>query len=192
MPRLTQRDTIMCHIQVGSSLIHPADGAAHFEIVFRLVVFKPFVGEVITGKVLECNTTGIKVGLDFFQNNHIPYYHLFEPSRFDEQSKAWIWDDGDEDDGQDDDEEENEPLAITKGRTINFKVHDINFIGKTYSVKGVHTMESKVAGNNNLPGPPVRKRSQSFDKGKSWEEGGNLNREENTISTTMEIIGVMR
>ena len=41
-------------IRVGSSLIHPADGGAHFEVVFRVVVFKPFIGEVITGTVLNC------------------------------------------------------------------------------------------------------------------------------------------
>jgi DNA-directed RNA polymerase III subunit RPC8 len=172
---------------VGSSLIHPADGGAHFEVVFRLVVFKPYVGEVISGKVLECSKDGIKVGLDFFTNCFIPYYHLFEPSSFDEAKKTWVWDDSHEDEEEEDDDE---PLAIQKGDMINFEVHDVNFTGKTYSVKGVHTMESKV--DASAAGAPVRKRSQSFDKGRSWEEGGNLRRERISNSTTMEVVGIMR
>jgi DNA-directed RNA polymerase III subunit RPC8 len=154
-------------------------------------MFKPSVGEVISGKVLECSKDGIKVGLDFFTNCFIPYYHLFEPSSFDESKKTWVWDDKqeDDDDEEEEEDEENEPLAIKKGDMINFSVHDVNFIGKTYSVKGVHTMESKV--DASASGPPVRKRSQSFDKGKSWEEGGNLKRERISNSTTMEVIGVM-
>lgn len=178
-------------VKVGSSLIHPADGGAHFEVVFRLVVFKPHVGEVITGKVSECTSLGIKVSLDFFTNIQIPYYHLFEPSHFDEAKKTWIWDDKQEDEDKvdGDEEEENEPLAIKKGDMINFSVHDVNFTGKTYSVKGVHTMESKTDVGG--VGPPVRRRSQSFDKGKSWEEGGNLRTAQTSNSTSMEVIGVM-
>lgn len=52
-------------IRVGSSIIHPSDGGAHFEVVFRLVIFKPLVGEVLKGKVTHCSKDGIKVSFDF-------------------------------------------------------------------------------------------------------------------------------
>ena len=108
-------------IKIGSSLIHPADGGAHFEVVFRVVVFKPFVGEVINGKVSACTKAGIEVSLDFFdrygralrrwayaieaegltlaRSIKIPYYNIFQPCHFDEgRSKGgrdgrWVWDD---------------------------------------------------------------------------------------------------
>lgn len=54
-------------LRVGSSLIHPADGGAHFEVVFRVVVFKPFCGEVVKGRVRNCTREGIEVSLEFFE-----------------------------------------------------------------------------------------------------------------------------
>lgn len=35
--------------------IYPNDGAAHFRVRFRLVVFRPFAGEVLLGRLLSCN-----------------------------------------------------------------------------------------------------------------------------------------
>ncbi len=35
--------------------VYPNDGAAYFRSKFRLVVFRPFAGEVIVGKLLSCN-----------------------------------------------------------------------------------------------------------------------------------------
>jgi DNA-directed RNA polymerase III subunit RPC8 len=33
-------------------MIYPNDGAAYFKARFRLVVFRPFVGEVLTGTLV--------------------------------------------------------------------------------------------------------------------------------------------
>tara|TARA_B110000305_G_C19135238_1_gene490872 strand:- start:245 stop:643 length:399 start_codon:yes stop_codon:yes gene_type:complete len=59
-------------LKIGIATIHSADGGAHFEVVFRLVVFQPFVGEVIRGKVSQCTKEEIKVTLGFFDNIKIP------------------------------------------------------------------------------------------------------------------------
>ena len=183
-------------IKVGSSLIHPADGGAHFEVVFRVVVFKPFVGEVIQGKVSACTRGGVEVSLDFFDSIKIPYYNIFQPNHYDSGSSAnagrdgrWVWDDhkNDEDEGAERDEDAEE-LAIEVGDVISFVVDSIHFTGKNYSVKGVHTLESTTDSEAGS-----RKRSQSFDKGVSWEEG-NLRKEKNAASTTceMEILGSIK
>lgn len=41
------------HIEGGH--VYPNDGAAYFKARFRVVVFRPFVGEVLVGKLLSCN-----------------------------------------------------------------------------------------------------------------------------------------
>ena len=35
--------------------IYPNDGAAHFKAKFRIIVFRPFIGEVLVGKLKSCN-----------------------------------------------------------------------------------------------------------------------------------------
>ena len=40
-------------LEVGSGNIPPSDGAVHFRSKFRLVVFCPFEGEVLLGKLLK-------------------------------------------------------------------------------------------------------------------------------------------
>jgi len=47
-------------LAMGESAIHPGDGGAYVKTKFRLVVFRPFDGEIITGKILACSSRGIQ------------------------------------------------------------------------------------------------------------------------------------
>lgn len=40
-------------LEVGSGSIPPSDGAVHFRSKFRLVIFCPFEGEILVGKLLK-------------------------------------------------------------------------------------------------------------------------------------------
>lgn len=42
-------------LDVSGGYVFPSDGAAHFDTKFRLVVFKPFIGEVLVGKLKACD-----------------------------------------------------------------------------------------------------------------------------------------
>eukprot|EP00775_Hariotina_reticulata_P001173 gene1173-1511_t len=77
------------HIKGGH--VYPNDGAAYFKARFRCVVFRPFVGEVIVGKLQSCNKEGLRVSLGFFKDVLIPDYALQTPSYFDESEGIWIW-----------------------------------------------------------------------------------------------------
>lgn len=46
--------------------------------MFRLVVFRPFVGEVLVGWVSSCTEEGLNVKMEFFDDIHIPKHLLFE------------------------------------------------------------------------------------------------------------------
>ena len=64
-------DRVVPHVGLGlclqevvsaeGGLICPGDGAPHFNVVFRLVTFQPFVGEVLSGRLTRCDPTGLQV-----------------------------------------------------------------------------------------------------------------------------------
>lgn len=78
-------------LSVEGGHIYPNDGAAYFRVCFRLVVFRPLVGEVLAGKILSCSRKGIRVSVDFFEDIHVPDYALQEPSLFDPDEGVWKW-----------------------------------------------------------------------------------------------------
>jgi DNA-directed RNA polymerase subunit E'/Rpb7 len=47
--------TIYDVLDIQGGHIYPNDGAAYFKAKFRLVIFRPFVGEVLVGKLTGCS-----------------------------------------------------------------------------------------------------------------------------------------
>lgn len=45
-----------------------------------MVVFRPFVGEVLKGRIVSCTEEHIRVSMDFVQDIIIPSYALQTPS----------------------------------------------------------------------------------------------------------------
>ncbi|KAJ1912043.1 DNA-directed RNA polymerase III complex subunit Rpc25 [Tieghemiomyces parasiticus] len=78
-------------LQVSDGLIYHSDGSLNYEIECRLVVFRPFVGEVMVGKIRSSNERGVKVSLDFFDDILIPPTLLPAGSEFDAQEQVWVW-----------------------------------------------------------------------------------------------------
>uniref|UniRef100_A0A7S0V8B2 DNA-directed RNA polymerase III subunit RPC8 n=1 Tax=Polytomella parva TaxID=51329 RepID=A0A7S0V8B2_9CHLO len=103
-------------VSLEGGFIYPSDGAAYFKVQFKLVIFRPFPGEVIKGKVKSMDKNGIYVSLGFFDDIFIPDYALQEPSFFDDSEKIWIWKFS---------EEHN--LYIDKEEEVVFTVQNIKF-----------------------------------------------------------------
>ena len=78
-------------------------------VLVRMIVFKPFVGEVLTGKISDCTPEGIEVDL-VFCSAFIPAAFLNETSSFDEIEGVFVWH-----------YEEND-LFYDRGEGIRFKV----------------------------------------------------------------------
>ncbi|CAD7081260.1 unnamed protein product [Hermetia illucens] len=78
-------------VKLGDSIILPGDGASHTEVIFRYIVFRPTVGDVITGKIRSCSREGVHITLGFFDDILIPPTALQHPSRFEEAEQAWVW-----------------------------------------------------------------------------------------------------
>lgn len=65
---------------VGPPIIYGGDGAAHIRLSFRYILFRPFTGQIIVGKVKASDATGILVSLEFFDHIFIPAQELQYPS----------------------------------------------------------------------------------------------------------------
>lgn len=44
---------------------------------FRMIVFRPFVGEVLTGRIMAATHNGIRISLEFFDDIFIPAHLIF-------------------------------------------------------------------------------------------------------------------
>ncbi|ORY47908.1 hypothetical protein BCR33DRAFT_81292 [Rhizoclosmatium globosum] len=64
-------------LTIGDGIVHAClDGSGMFKTSFRLIVFRPFVGQILTGKVVHMSPEGLRVSLEFFDDILIPEYLL--------------------------------------------------------------------------------------------------------------------
>ncbi|CAG9462270.1 unnamed protein product [Pedinophyceae sp. YPF-701] len=71
--------------------IHAGESSPMYTCVFRLVVFRPLVGEVLNGQVKRCTRAGVHMTLGFFEDILIPEHCLQEPSIYAQAQDAWLW-----------------------------------------------------------------------------------------------------
>lgn len=83
-------------IEGGS--IFPGAGAPTYQVVFNLIMFRPFPGEIITAKVISLDADGLHLSLGFFEDIYIPTHHMPYPSHYVSKNKTrkWIWEYGEE------------------------------------------------------------------------------------------------
>ena len=78
-------------VSIEGGTVYPGEGSAHFHVVFRVVVFRPFEGEVIEGRLKKADRKGLYVSIGFFQDVFVPEHLLQEPSVLDENEQLWVW-----------------------------------------------------------------------------------------------------
>lgn len=54
---------------IEESYIFPGDGASHTKVIFRFIVFRPFMEEILIGKIRSCSVDGVH------GNVYIQLYH---------------------------------------------------------------------------------------------------------------------
>jgi DNA-directed RNA polymerase III subunit RPC8 len=107
-------------LKVSDPFVYPGDGATHTEVIFRLIVFRPFVGEVLCGKIISSDSkNGIQVSMGMFDDIWIPPFLMQENSYFQEQENLWVW------------KYQEHEMYFDLGEEIRFKVNSLLF----------HTME---------------------------------------------------
>ena len=75
---------------VEDSYILAGEGGYHVRVNFRFVVFRPFMNEIIVGKVKSSGADGIHVTLGFFDDIIIPPDKMRPMTTLGEE-QLWIW-----------------------------------------------------------------------------------------------------
>ena len=100
---------------IGDGHFVSDSGSSYTECTFRLVVFRPFVGETLVGKIWKQSPEGIYITLDFFLDVTIPASLLQQPSTWNPETQEWVW--------QYDDQQ----LPMYIKEDVSFKVHKIRY-----------------------------------------------------------------
>jgi DNA-directed RNA polymerase III subunit RPC8 len=158
-------------ISIGDPYLYPGEGACVQLVKFRLCVFRPFIGEVLSAKIVSSNKDGLKLTMGFFDDITIASSVLQHPCEYIASSGQWKW------------VYEGNDLLMRVGDEVRFKVRTINFTGIIPSSKGItatttvesqaqtlsRSSESANVSNVNksvdagATAPMVRRRSSSMD-----------------------------
>nr|CAG4636507.1 EOG090X0DHL [Eubosmina coregoni]SVE70057.1 EOG090X0DHL [Eubosmina coregoni] len=110
-------------VERGESFMFPGDSGHHTKVKFRILVFRPFVDQILVGKIKSCDHESVRVTLGFFDDITIPKNNLQKDSEFDSEKQEWIWkyptDDGPHE------------LFMEKDEDIRFKVVSDMFVDTT-------------------------------------------------------------
>ncbi|CBY20950.1 unnamed protein product [Oikopleura dioica] len=109
-------------LKVGDSAILPGEGLCRTYIKFRFIVFRPFIREVLVGKVRSCSREGLRLTIGFFDDIFVPKKYIPAPNEFVQSEGAkgkWIWTFVDEEDP-----EETESHEIVERIELRFRVKE--------------------------------------------------------------------
>lgn len=78
-------------LKASDGLIGFGTGNVNVNVEFRMIVFRPFKGEVIAATIKANSPHGIYLSTEFFENIFVPDTMLFEGCYYHEEEKVWIW-----------------------------------------------------------------------------------------------------
>jgi len=78
-------------VSAGSGHVRYGDGLLYYKVAFRMVVFRPFVGEVVIARVRSADEEGVRLTMGFFDDMYVPLAYLPQPSAFDSSERAHFW-----------------------------------------------------------------------------------------------------
>ncbi|XP_023210092.1 DNA-directed RNA polymerase III subunit RPC8-like [Centruroides sculpturatus] len=132
--------------KLEESYIFPGDGASHTRVHFRYIVFRPFLDEILVGKIKNCSQDGVHVtdsdssSISFYTDLPpddilIPADSLQHPSQFDEVEQVWFW--------EYESEDNKHKLFMDPGEQIRFRVVDETFVDTSPSGPDMNEVEEK-------------------------------------------------
>lgn len=152
----------------GEAVVHEGDGGAYMRAQFRLLMFRPSVGQILVGTVRQADPTGLLVSLKFFQHIIIPKDKLKDPSVFNAETGDWDWQYAG-DDGQ----VQAAPMEI--GAAIRFRVEALQFTERTLDDKTEDAVEDATPPSVANLRPPMRIMGSIIEEGlglaRWWEQG---------------------
>ncbi|CAJ2513482.1 Uu.00g016010.m01.CDS01 [Anthostomella pinea] len=75
----------------SEGLIGHGTGLVNVNVEFRMIVFRPFKGETLFGRISSSTPEGLNIRTEFFEDIFVPYKELPESTEFDHNEQSWIW-----------------------------------------------------------------------------------------------------
>ncbi|EON61957.1 hypothetical protein W97_01175 [Coniosporium apollinis CBS 100218] len=75
----------------SEGLIGHGTGIVNVNVEFRIVVFRPFKGEILQGRIESSSEAGINLTMDFFSDIKVPFVGLFEGSEYRHNEGCFVW-----------------------------------------------------------------------------------------------------
>ncbi|KAI0387328.1 RNA polymerase III subunit Rpc25-domain-containing protein [Hypomontagnella monticulosa] len=98
----------------SEGLIGHGSGMVNVNVEFRMIVFRPFKGETMFGRISWADSDGIHIRTDFFEDIFVEYKELPENTQYDHNEKAWTWIF----------DPEGDPMWYDKNEMVRFQVVD--------------------------------------------------------------------
>ena len=77
--------------QLGDAQLRQGSPEHHVSVKFRLVVFCPLVGEILTGTIVASDKFGITISMGFFNDIFVPARRLHEFTSWSEEEELFVW-----------------------------------------------------------------------------------------------------
>ena len=81
-------------LKASDGMIGFGTGNMNINVEFRMIVFRPFKGEIFAARIKANTPQGIYLTTEFFDNIFVPETMLFEGCYYNEDESVWIWQSG--------------------------------------------------------------------------------------------------
>lgn len=75
----------------SEGFIQHSNGNVYYKCKFNLIIFRPFVGEILIAKVKSTSEEGITASVGFFDDIFIPIYNLPPITQYDKAESTFFW-----------------------------------------------------------------------------------------------------
>ncbi|KAI1847353.1 hypothetical protein JX265_005588 [Neoarthrinium moseri] len=75
----------------SEGLIGHGTGLVNVNVEFRLIVFRPFKGEALFGRISSATPEGLNIRTEFFEEIFVPFKELPDGCEFDHNQQTWTW-----------------------------------------------------------------------------------------------------
>ncbi|KAF2662716.1 hypothetical protein K491DRAFT_552915, partial [Lophiostoma macrostomum CBS 122681] len=105
-------------LDASEGLIGHGTGLVNVNVEFRMMVFRPFRGEILYARIRSSDENAITLDLDFTSEVHIPSYNLFPGTTFNHAENVFVWNDA----------ESGSELFFDHGEPVLFRVEQEEWI----------------------------------------------------------------
>lgn len=81
-------------LKASDGLIGFGTGNMNINVEFRMIVFRPFKGEIVAARIKTNTLEGIYLTTEFFDDIFVPDTMLFEGCYYKEDEEVWVWQTG--------------------------------------------------------------------------------------------------